>query len=163
MKVPLHEAFGAGLDAAETWLSEVEEEASKRTPAPDKWCAKQVLGHLIDSALHNHARLVNALAKDDLLFEGYAQEHWVQVQRYDRAPWRELLALWSNLNRHFARTLAAVPDETLDQPRHPHSFDRIAWRLVPADEPSTLRYLIEDYLGHLEHHLAQIRAALPAS
>ena len=38
-----------------------------------------------------------------------------------------------------------------------HNFDRIAYRPVAADQPSTLEYFMDDYVLHLEHHLRQIR------
>jgi hypothetical protein len=39
--------------------------ASKK-PGPDKWCRREVLGHLIDSALNNHQRFVRAQLMDSL-------------------------------------------------------------------------------------------------
>ncbi len=41
-----------------------------------------------------------------------------------------------------------------------HNFDRLAFRAVPTSVPSTLGYLMDDYVAHLEHHLAQVRALL---
>ena len=37
------------------------------------------------------------------------------------------------------------------------NFDELSWRPGPRTEPATLGYLIEDYVGPLEHHLAQAR------
>ena len=34
--------------------------------------------------------------------------------------------------------------------------DGQVWRLVPEDEPATLGYMIDDYVGHMKHHLSQI-------
>ena len=33
--------------------------------------------------------------------------------------------------------------------------------VLPRTEPVTLAYFVRDYVGHLAHHLAQIRALLP--
>jgi hypothetical protein len=44
--------------------------------AEEKWSAKEIVGHLIDSAANNHRRFILAQGRDDLLFEGYDQEHW---------------------------------------------------------------------------------------
>jgi hypothetical protein len=55
--------------------------------AAGKWSAKQVIGHLIDSASNNHGRFVRAQFKDDLVFEGYDQEQWVDAQNYNAASW----------------------------------------------------------------------------
>ena len=40
--------------------------------------------------------------------------------------------------------------------REVHNLDAIAWRAVPAGEPTTLAYFMRDYVGHLEHHLRQV-------
>ena len=55
-----------------------------------------------------------------------------------------------------------MPDEALQRLVRRYSFDRIAMRQQPADEPSTLGYLVEDYIHHLQPHLAQIRGLLTA-
>ena len=49
-----------------------------------------------------------------------------------------------------------IPAALLDRPR-PHNFDEIGWRPVPRSQPATSGYLIEDYVAHLEHHVAQMR------
>ena len=49
-----------------------------------------------------------------------------------------------------------LPAEELDRPHALHTLDRIAFRAVPADQPATLRYLIEDYVAHLENHVRQV-------
>jgi hypothetical protein len=41
-----------------------------------------------------------------------------------------------------------------------HNLDEIAWKPVSRSESTTLGYFIADYVGHLEHHLAQIRERL---
>lgn len=127
-----------------------------RRPAPDKWSPKEIVGHLIDSASNNHQRFVRAQFRDDLVFDGYSQEEWVTVQRYAEAPWLELIELWRSYNMHLARVMAAVPPAVRDRPVVDHNFDQIAWRTVPAGQATTLDYFMADYVGHLEHHLAQI-------
>jgi len=41
-----------------------------------------------------------------------------------------------------------------------HNLHELAWQPVPADRPATLDYFMRDYVGHLQHHLRQIRALL---
>ena len=130
--------------------------AAGRSPAPGKWSPKQVIGHLIDSASNNHQRFVRARFGDHLEFPGYDQEAWVVGQGYQEAPWPELVGLWRAFNLHLARVMEAVPDHVRLRPRVRHNLDRIAWRTVPASEPTTLDYFMEDYVGHLEHHLRQV-------
>ena len=54
----------------------------------------------------------------------------------------------------------AIPETVKQEPRTKHNFDAIAVRAVPTTEPSTLGYLMDDYVAHLEHHLVQIRALI---
>ncbi len=142
--------------AASPRLFALSEEESARPPAPGKWSPKQVLGHLIDSASNNHQRFVRAQFTDDLVFPGYEQEAWVAAQRYQAAPWSELVGLWRLFNLHLARVIEAVPDSVRQRPRALHNLHELAWRMVPQDQPATLEYFMRDYVGHLKHHLAQI-------
>ncbi|MDQ3907305.1 MAG: hypothetical protein M3268_03060, partial [Acidobacteriota bacterium] len=72
--------------------------ASRRLGGEESWSAKQIVGHLIDSAANNHRRFVLAQSKDDLVFDGYAQEDWVRAQRYDAEPWPQIVELWRAYN-----------------------------------------------------------------
>jgi hypothetical protein len=127
-----------------------------RRPSPEKWSPREILGHLIDSASNNHQRFVRAQFTDDLVFPGYEQDSWVRVQRYQEAPWPDLIRLWRGLNLHLARVMAATPEAERTRPRRRHNLHQIAWRAVPAAEPATLDYFMADYVGHLKHHLRQI-------
>ena len=63
---------------------------------------------------------------------------------------------WSFFNLHIARVMESVPEDTRLQPREEHNLNVIAWRPVPAEVITTLDYFMEDYVGHLEHHLRQV-------
>ena len=148
----------AVVDRAARELSAVSDSDAARPPAPGKWSAKEILGHLVDSAANNHPRFVTARWRDDLVFAGYDQERWVDAQHYADASWEELIALWRGYNRHLARVMAATPADARRREHRLHNLDAIAWRVVPADQPATLDYLMGDYVGHLKHHLRQIAA-----
>lgn len=146
------------VEEAAARLHALSEEESERRPAPGVWSAKETVGHLIDSAANNHQRFVRAQARPDLDFPGYEQDEWVAAQHYQAAPWPRLVELWRLYNLHLAHVVGRVPEAELKRPRHPHSLHRIAFRLVDAGQPATLEYLIRDYVEHLRHHLAQLRA-----
>jgi hypothetical protein len=141
---------------ADPALREMSEERSRLRPGPGKWCPREIIGHLIDSASNNHQRFVRAQFQDDLVFSGYEQDAWVSVQQYRDAPWEELIALWYNFNLHIARVMQLVPKDERDRPRARHNLDELAWKPVRRDEPATLDYFMKDYVAHLKHHLAQI-------
>jgi hypothetical protein len=140
-------------------LLALEDEASARRPAPGKWSPREIIGHLIDSASNNHQRFVRAQWQEDLIFAGYAQDAWVAAQRYQEAPWRELVTLWASFNRHMARVMAAVPEPARTRVHRRHNLHELAWQTVPAGAPTTLDYFMSDYVAHLKHHLRQILGA----
>lgn len=131
-------------------------EATARPRAEGAWSPREILGHLVDSALVNQQRFLRAADQDDLVFPGYPQDSWVARQRYAEREWTTLVALWRGLNEHVAHTMELAPRELRELQRARHSLDRIAFRTVAADVPSTLDYLMIDYVDHLEHHLRQI-------
>jgi hypothetical protein len=134
-------------------LSDAEQQGSRGAEA---WTPKEIVGHLIDSASNNHGRFVRAQFTDDLVFPGYEGEEWVRAQQYNEASWPLLVELWKHYNLHLLHVMAAAPEEKLTQPRARHTLDQIAWQLVDAGQPTTLEYLMIDYIGHLKSHLRQI-------
>ena len=135
------------------------DQTSARRPAPGKWSAREIIGHLVDSASNNHQRFVRARWQDDLIFAGYAQDAWVEAQRYQEAPWDDLVTLWASFNRHLARVMAATPESVRTKPHDRHNLRGLAWETMAADQPATLDDFMRDYVAHLKHHLGQI---LPA-
>lgn len=149
----------AVIAASEPLLAALPDAATARRPAPAKWSPREVIGHLIDSASNNHQRFVRAAAQEDLVFPGYEQDRWVDLQDYQNESWRDLISLWAAFNRHIARVMVAIPESARSRPRAHHNLDEIAWRPVPATETATLEYFMMDYVEHLEHHLRQILGA----
>lgn len=133
------------LDSAPRRLIAVGEEASSKPPGAGKWSRKQILGHLIDSAGNNHQRFVRAQLVLSLEFPAYAQAEWVAVQHYESARWANLVALWTDYNRHLLHIIESIPS---DLGKHLCK--------IGENEPVTLAFLAEDYVTHLEHHLEQI-------
>ena len=137
-------------------LLALDDDANARRPAPGKWSPREIIGHLVDSASNNHQRFVRMRQRDDLVVDGYEQDVWVASQRYQDAPWNELVLLWMTYNRHLARLMAATPAADRDRVRTTHNLHLRAFRPVPSDLPVTLGYFMNDYVDHLEHHLSQI-------
>jgi len=146
----------ATVRAAAARLRRVADADAARRPAPGTWSAKEIIGHLIDSASHNHQRFVRARWQDDLVFPGYDQDVWVSAQDYQAASWPDLVDLWAAYNTHLARIMRATSEATRLRTHMRHNLDELAWRPVPAGEPVTLDYFMRDYVGHLLHHLRQV-------
>jgi len=136
------------VGAAEAVLQKVPEKESQQPVLKGGWSRKQVIGHLIDSASNNHQRFVRAALQGSLDFPAYEQAGWVRVQAAEEAPWPVLLALWADYNRYLAHVIVHLPADKLE-----------ARCRIGEGEPVTLRFLAQDYLRHLLHHLGQIGAA----
>jgi hypothetical protein len=135
----------AAIDAALPNLGAIGEERAAEPITPGKWSRKQVIGHLIDSALNNEQRFVRGQLGPALTFPGYAQDEWVKVQAHQERSWADLLTLWTVLNRHLIHVLEHFDARTLETPC-----------TIGSGAPVTLRYIAEDYVRHLRHHLAQV-------
>jgi hypothetical protein len=134
------------IEAALNWLPRIPEPLVAHPMKPGGWSAKQVIGHLIDSATNNHQRFVRLQLEPELRLAGYAQESWVSIQRYDLCGWNELLETWRVFNLHLAHVVEHIDPIHLPRPWH------------SANGPIPLGFLIEDYIAHLRHHLLQLPA-----
>ena len=137
-------------------LLAIPDEVAARPRAPGKWSRKEILGHLIDSAVNNQVRFVRAQMQRDLVFDGYDQEAWVRVQRYQERPWSDLVQTWRVYNAQIAAIIHATTPADLDRPRSPHNLEQIGFQALPADSEATLGFLMRDYVAHLQHHLRQV-------
>jgi len=124
------------------------EEELKRKPAPNKWSRKELLGHLIDSATNNHLRFIKIqFMLQPFFVEGYHQDDWVSIQKYNEIETKHLVDFWRIYNEHILFIMKNTPDENLNLK-------------ITAEKPSenadTLFYLLKDYVDHMDHHLKQI-------
>jgi hypothetical protein len=141
-------------------LSGLPEPTIRRRPAPGKWSLAEIIGHLVDSASNNHQRFVRGPQQDSLVFPGYAQDEWVTAQGYQDTDWKALLELWRGYNLHLARVMERMPAADRKKSYMKHNFDQVAFRPLPAGQPATLEWFMEDYVEHFKHHLRQIDALL---
>lgn len=159
MPAYIQELKEAVLDAFQN-LTMIPEEAVEVKPAPDQWSVKEIIGHLIDSAVNNQQRFVRAQQSRELVFEGYDQDAWVSSQNYQAANWHELLILWRTLNLHIVHIMENTPDDIRTQSRSVHNLHEIAFHTVPEDLPTSLDYFMGDYVLHLQHHLTAVERLL---
>ena len=144
------------VDASVERMRLVAEDRAGAKPAPGKWSRKEILGHLIDSAVNNQIRFVRAQLYDDMIFTGYDQNAWVSAQRYQERSWSELVHTWRAYNHQVAAVMRAAAVAELERPRPRHNLHDIGFQLLPPDTPATLGWLMRDYVVHLQHHLDQI-------
>lgn len=124
-----------------------------KRPAPAKWSAQEILGHLIDSARYNLQRFTEILLSDGVYqVVRYPQDGLVRVNHYQQGDITHLLGLWKGLNTQIATVFADRPAAEMEHPVR-----------LPDGELVDLQFLLDDYLAHGMHHLSQIEELLRAN
>lgn len=108
------------------------------------WNAKQIMGHLIDSAINNIQRFVRLQSGNLDNFPGYDQDEWVRLQKYAEQNFDDLTVLWLALNHQIIHVIKNIEERSLGN----------TWRIEDEDIP--LNYLIDDYIDHLNIHAEQL-------
>jgi len=137
------------VTAARPELLKISPDIARKKVSADTWSKKEILGHLIDSALNNHQRFVRAAQNTARDFPAYDQNRWVEVQCYNEMNWSNLVDFFSQYNLHLCRVIDFLPQEVLNNPCN-----------IGKEKPVALKFIIEDYLRHLEHHIEQILGPL---
>ncbi len=145
MPEQLADDFSARLASAESDLKAITELEAIEPHRPNAWTRKQVLGHLIDSTINNHVRFVMAALDGEYTGQAYHAQGWVSMHDYANMLWSDLLALWKAHNSLLARVVRQIPEDKLTSECR-----------VGNEKPATLRYIIEDYLHHMEGHIIEI-------
>ena len=77
------------------------------------WSPKEILGHLIDSAANNHQRFVRGQLDRELASPSYAQNEWVETERFNDREWTDLVQFWLAYNRHLFHLMSHANPERL--------------------------------------------------
>lgn len=116
------------------------------TKNPGKWSKKEILGHLVDSAIHNLVRFteINYLEKP-YHHRPYNQTELVNLNKYQTMDINELTQLWLSLNKQIIRIFKSTDKKKLD------------YQIILSDQSVIdLKFLMTDYVEHLEYHINQI-------
>ena len=153
---PYHQQLRNILEHTTPRLETLDTEDWQQRAAPDKWSKQEILGHLIDSAYHNHLRFVYAPRMPNLVFDGYPQPYLVSANRYQQREPGELIRTWEQANLNMAYMLEGLPVEVINRETTDHNFHTLCMYKIDEGAPSSLGYLVWDYLAHMEHHLIQL-------
>ncbi|GGZ90980.1 DinB family protein [Algibacter mikhailovii] len=117
-------------------------------PSSDKWSKKEILGHLIDSAINNLQRFTTIqFVTKPFKIDSYGQYDLVVSNDYQNSNTSELLEFWKAINVRIMHVISLQNENTLN------------YKIVLTNGASSdLKFLMLDYVDHLEHHLNQILA-----
>lgn len=134
------------LTIGEHYFAKTSRQQMAAKPAPTKWSKKEILGHLIDSAIVNIRRFSEILCSEKpFLIPNYNPDALVEVNNYQGAESKNVAMLWLYLNKQIIHIMNQQNETTLQSV------------VILKDRKETdLRFLMNDYVEHLEHHLKQI-------
>jgi hypothetical protein len=125
-------------------LRKIPESDFSYKPSPSKWSKKEIIGHLIDSATHNHHRFVRGQFEDNPVIT-YDQDQWNTYSFYQALDSAHVIMMWEVYNHHIVQLMSHMPES--HKGRHCRMDDEHAY---------TIAWLFDDYVRHMEHHLRQV-------
>src|SRR3982750_4661140 len=114
MDIPGQPSFREQIASVHQLLLPVSEQESQRSFREGGWSRKEILGHLIDSALNNHQRFVRAALDGSYEGPSYQQECWVSIHGYGSMQWDVLLRHWHSQNQLLCEVVERIPETRLD-------------------------------------------------
>lgn len=128
------------------FVSETSDEILSEKTNPEKWSKKEIIGHLIDSGINNLQRFTEIqFDEKPYKLESYNQNELVKANQYQGADSDEILNLLQAINRRIIQIIKAQTEESLE------------YKIVAENRTFlNLKFLIEDYVDHFEHHVKQI-------
>lgn len=128
------------------YLAQSSELEMSQKESAKKWSKKEILGHLIDSGINNLQRFTEIQFENKpYQIKKYNQEELVKANDYQNSDTKEIVEFWNSINKRVLNLIRKQTETTLN-----YKIE------LEKDNFSDLRFLIDDYVKHLEHHLKQI-------
>jgi hypothetical protein len=142
----LSERLEVIIDTVSRYFGSASEVEISLKASPEKWSKKEILGHLIDSGVNNLKRFTEIqFEQKPYQIIAYAQDELVIANHYQHAQTAEIVGLWIAINRQMLHVMSKQTEESL------------SFKIKFSDDSiSDLRFLMTDYVDHLEHHIGQI-------
>ncbi|XRE44891.1 hypothetical protein ACIVBQ_003095 [Tenacibaculum discolor] len=134
------------LESGRDYFSKTSEYELAKKASPEKWSKKEILGHLIDSGINNLQRFTE-IQFDSKPFKirKYNQDELVKANNYQHSDTKEILEFWYLINNRIKKVMELQTEDSLN---YKIEFEE--------GNISDLKFLMTDYVEHLEHHLNQI-------
>ncbi|CAM1357792.1 DinB family protein [Tenacibaculum xiamenense] len=140
--VKLENLLKLGFD----YISKSSEQELSKKKNDKTWSKKEIIGHLIDSGINNLQRFTEIQFEEKpYKIRKYNQNELVIANDYQNSDSDEFIQLWISINNRIKNIMLQQSETSL-------SFE------IELDHGkiSDLKFLMEDYVDHLEHHLKQI-------
>ena len=137
-------AFEIVIDGLRNSLLSITDFETK--PSETSWSKKEILGHLIDSAVNNLQRFTEIqYVEKPYIIRPYDQNKLVKANNYQDKEVSDLLNLLTALNKHILYVVSNQTEGILH------------YQIVlPNKTVTDLKFVIDDYFEHFYHHLNQI-------
>ncbi len=141
-KTKLQQLLKSGLNT----ISLIPEEILSHKISPKKWSKKEILGHLIDSGINNLQCFTEIkFETQPYKLRDYKQDELVIANNYQNIDTKELLQFWLTINNQILHLINLQTETSL------------SYKIKLKDNKVTdVRFLIIDYVNHMEYHLHQI-------
>ena len=138
----LEELLKKGLE----YIAQSSELELSNKESEKKWSKKEILGHLIDSGINNLQRFTEIQFENKpYKIRNYNQNELIKANDYQNSDTKEIVEFWSSINHRILSLIKKQTETTLS-----YKIE------LKKDNFCDLRFLIDDYVAHLQHHLQQI-------
>ncbi len=140
-------AYAGAYDLLRESVDGLTGEELARRPAPDKWCIKEILCHLMDGEIIWVGRLKRIIAEDNPFLPSYDQDKFAAALYYTDLDTKSVLLTFGMLRSTTVDVLQRLPDE--------------AWQRKGTHDTRgavTLADMLAVMCGHDANHIKQIRA-----
>ncbi|MBK8852303.1 MAG: DinB family protein [Saprospiraceae bacterium] len=133
------------IEGKNTYRNLTEEDRSFK-PSPEVWSPREIIGHLIDSARYNLMRFSEIpLETSPYMLKVYDPDNLVLLFDYQNQNDKNLITFWEQLNLQISGLIRNVKTADLER------------LVIIQGEVFSLAYIMYDYVGHLGHHLAELK------
>ena len=133
-------------------ISKFSEAELSQKASPEKWSKKEIIGHLIDSGIYNLQRFAEIqFEKKPYEIKPYDQDELVKVNDYQNAKIEDLVVFLLSINTQIKNLMILQTPQTLD-----YKIEYANGTLYADGTIYDLRFLMNDYVSHFEHHINQI-------
>ena len=131
------------LERGMEYLTQSSESEMNRKIYVGKWSKKEILGHLIDSGINNLQRFTEIQFENKpYRIRKYNQDELVKANDYQNSETKEIVGFWNSINNRILNLIKKQTEKTLN-----YKIE------LEKDNTSDLRFLMKDYVEHLEYHL----------